>query len=120
MTIRRLVLIGAVCFITGAGALVQSTFANPQEMGAEEMVLEGGKAGTVPFPHRRHQEALKEDCQVCHELFPQQKGSIEALKAEGKLESKQVMNRLCTSCHRQYRRQGINAGPTTCSKCHER
>ena len=70
--------------------------------------LEGGSGGNVPFPHRRHQESLKEGCQVCHDTFPQKRGSIEAMKAEGKLESKQVMNRLCTGCHRQYRRQGVD------------
>ena len=89
-------------------------------MGAAEMVLEGGSAGKVPFPHRRHQESLQEDCQVCHDMFPQQRGSIEALKAEDKLESKQVMNRLCTGCHRDYRRQGAKTGPISCSQCHER
>lgn len=120
MTIRRLILIAAACLIAGFGAAVASTFADTQDMGAADMVLEGGSSGKVPFPHRRHQESLKEGCQVCHDLFPQKRGSIEALKAEGKLESKQVMNRLCTGCHRQYRRQGVDAGPVTCGQCHQR
>jgi hypothetical protein len=116
---QLLILLVAVCL--GFGWLISAgATAETQEPGAPDMVLEGGSRGEVPFPHQRHQAALKGECQACHELFPQKKGSIEALKAEGRLEPKQVMNKLCTSCHRKYRREGIDAGPTVCSQCHQK
>jgi hypothetical protein len=108
-----------VCMAVGLGTTVNGAVAGTPDKGAADMLLEGGSRGEVPFPHRRHQDALKEDCAACHDLFPQKRGSIEALKAEGRLAPKQVMNKLCTGCHRQYRREGINAGPTTCSQCHQ-
>lgn len=87
--------------------------------GAEEMVLNGGKQGQVSFPHRLHQTKL-EDCRACHDLFPQEKGSIDKLKTEGSLKSKQVMNTLCIKCHRAEKRAGNASGPTICSKCHQK
>jgi len=87
-----------------------------QNMGAKEIVLEGGKPGTVPFPHHQHQENIK-DCKVCHDLFPQEPRSIEKLKAEGKLKKKKVMN-FCQKCHRERAMQGQKAGPVTCTGCH--
>lgn len=118
---RKEVLIVLVVICLAFGWLVSAgATAETQQRGAADMVLKGGSRGEVPFPHRRHQAALNDECQGCHEMFPQKKGSIEALKAEGKLEPKQVMNKLCTSCHRKYRREGIDAGPTVCSQCHQK
>ncbi|MGD8366354.1 MAG: cytochrome c3 family protein [Desulfobacterales bacterium] len=108
-----------IFFLAAAGGAAGTT-TEDQDRGAADMILEGGSRGEVPFPHRRHQEALEDECRSCHDLFPQKKGSIETLKAEGKLEPKQVMNKLCTNCHRKYRREGIEAGPTTCSQCHHK
>jgi hypothetical protein len=88
-----------------------------ENKGADQMVLEGGTQGMVPFPHHRHQDALR-DCNLCHAVFPQEKGSIEALKAQGLLKKKEVMNKLCTSCHRQKKRTGEKSGPVTCKECH--
>jgi hypothetical protein len=99
-----------------AGAVTTGSMAT-QNKGAENIVLKGGQRGNVPFPHRQHQERIK-DCQVCHTVFPQQAGSIEALKAEGKLKKKTVMNTLCTKCHKQKKKAGQKSGPTTCKKCH--
>ena len=109
-----------VIFLLATAGGMTTLAAENQDRGEAEIMLKGGSRGEVLFPHHRHQEALKEDCQTCHELFPQKRGSIEALKSEGKLEPKYVMNKLCTGCHRQYRREGIDAGPTTCSQCHQR
>lgn len=88
-----------------------------ENMGAPRLTLEGGKSGPVPFPHAAHQEALG-DCRICHELFPQEAGAIERLKAAGELKPKQVMNKHCTKCHRQYKKDGRKTGPTTCKSCH--
>ena len=88
-----------------------------ENKGAKEMSLFGGKSGNVPFPHHRHQEVAG-DCNICHALFPQQSGIIRQLKAEGKLKKKQVMNKLCTKCHKQKKKAGEKSGPVTCKSCH--
>jgi hypothetical protein len=90
-----------------------------QNKGAVNLEMDGGKRGKVPFPHHQHQEKLG-DCSVCHSIFPQKTGSIEELKAQGKLKKKYVMNKLCTKCHKETKKAGRKSGPTTCSKCHIR
>lgn len=87
-----------------------------QNKGAAEMVLNGGRTGNVTFPHSRHQSALG-DCNICHDLFPQEKGSIVALKESGKLKNKAVMKN-CQSCHRKMAREKQKTGPTGCRACH--
>jgi hypothetical protein len=91
--------------------------AQPQNQGAAEMVLDGGTSGNVRFPHRQHQEKL-EDCAICHSAYPQKTGAIEALKVQGKLAKKEIMNTQCTKCHKEKQRAGEKAGPTTCTTCH--
>ncbi len=100
-------------------ALMMVAFAVMAEenKGAESVVLYGGKSGNVPFPHHQHQETLK-DCQTCHDLFPQEAGAIEKLKADGELKKKAVMNSKCTKCHRVLKKEGKPSGPTSCKKCH--
>ena len=110
---KTLTLLCLVFFLASAMAL-----AGFQQRGAGEMVLEGGKTGLVPFPHHRNQDALG-DCTVCHALFPQKAGSIEALKAEGRLDKKTVMNN-CSKCHRKLAKAGRPTGPTSCKQCHSR
>lgn len=90
-----------------------------QNRGPEKLIISGGRRGDVHLPHRQHQQRLK-DCQICHQLFPQQAGSIEKFKAEGKLEKKQVMKRLCIHCHRKQKKAGRPAGPVSCHACHKR
>lgn len=90
-----------------------------QNMGAEQIILEGGQAGKIPFPHRLHQETIG-NCEQCHDMFAQQLGSIEQLKAEGKLKKKQVMNQNCTRCHREKNNEGVKSGPTSCTGCHHK
>jgi cytochrome c-type protein NrfB len=90
-----------------------------QNDGPEQIALKGGNRGVVPFPHHRHQNALR-DCNICHSLFPMKQGAIERLKAEGKLVKQQVMKKHCIKCHKTLKRQGSPSGPTTCAKCHIR
>ena len=87
--------------------------------GAEQITLDGGSRGVVPFPHHRHQTQLN-DCNACHALFPQEQGGILRLKQEGKLVKKQVMNKHCIKCHKSTKKAGNKSGPTTCSTCHVR
>jgi hypothetical protein len=100
----------------GAGSVALSK-APVENKGAAEIKLPGGKRGSVPFPHHQHQNKLG-DCDICHAVFPQEAGIIETLKAEGKLKKKHVMNKLCTKCHKQKKKEGVKSGPTTCTKCH--
>ena len=110
-----------VVILTSVMALIAVSSLNGlqaiENQGAENIELEGGKRGNVPFPHWRHQEKLG-DCQICHSTFPQELGAIEDLKKQGKLKKKYVMNKHCTKCHKQKRKAGQQSGPTTCSKCH--
>jgi hypothetical protein len=101
-----------------AGAVAAGSMA-AQDKGDENIELDGGKRGKVSFPHWQHQANLS-DCQVCHSVFPQKSGSIESLKAEGKLKKKHVMNKLCTKCHKAKKKAGERSGPTTCKKCHNK
>jgi hypothetical protein len=103
----------AIIFVSGAA--VWGTAA--ENKGAAHIVLEGGPTGHVPFPHQRHQAVLA-DCNICHDVFGQAQGAIEKLKAAGKLKPKEVMNTLCTSCHKEKRAKGEKTGPVTCRKCH--
>jgi len=88
--------------------------------GQEKITLDGGKRGVVPFPHRLHQKALADDCNICHKVFPQKSGSIKQMKADKKLKSKEIMNKHCISCHKKLRRKNKPHGPTSCSKCHDK
>ena len=115
MKFNLLVILASMALIS-AGVSTASSTAN-QNKGAESVELPGGKRGNVPFPHHQHQEKLG-DCDICHSVFPQESGSIEKLKAEGKLKKKYVMNKLCTKCHKETKKAGRKTGPTTCSKCH--
>ena len=88
-----------------------------ENKGAADIQLTGGERGNVPFPHHQHQNKLV-DCKICHDDFPQEKGAIDRLKKEGKLKPKQVMNKLCTKCHKEKRQAGEKSGPVTCKECH--
>jgi hypothetical protein len=105
--------------LLGLGLLVTAGTVVSANNGAEEMLLNGGKRGKVPFPHRSHQDVLK-DCKKCHDLFPQEPGVIDRFKKAGDLKKKQVMNTRCVKCHKAMKKGGNKAGPTTCSKCHIR
>ncbi|RPJ73084.1 MAG: cytochrome C [Desulfobacteraceae bacterium] len=111
---KRVALLAIV--LLAAGSLI-SFAAPPQDPGAPEMMLAGGTSGKVPFPHLRHQQMLT-DCNLCHLKFPQTPGAIEALKTEGKLAKKEVMNTVCTKCHKEKKLAGEASGPTTCTTCH--
>jgi len=101
-------LIAAPCFGTSV----------EMENGAAEIVIDGGLNGPVFFPHRQHQESEPNICQVCHELYPREAGSISRLINNGALSPMQVMNSQCISCHREASAAGKPSGPRSCSACH--
>ena len=110
----RTITIAIMCILLAVAIAAAS-----QKTGAADMTLDGGKTGAVQFPHKAHQDNLK-DCNICHDVFPQEKGAIDKLKAEGKLAAKQVMNTQCLKCHRDNKKAGKPSGPTGCTKCHGR
>lgn len=115
MNVKLLLILTSV-FALVAGSLAAVSPAT-ENQGTENLELEGGKRGKVPFPHRQHQKNLG-DCQICHSVFPQESGAIEQLKSQGSLKKKYVMNKLCTKCHKVNKRAGQPSGPTSCKKCH--
>ena len=115
MNVKLLVILMSMVALIGGSTIAVSLATENQ--GAENMELEGGKRGKVPFPHRQHQKNL-EDCQICHSVFPQEAGAIKKLKAQGALKKKYVMNKLCNKCHKEKKKAGQPSGPTKCAKCH--
>ena len=99
-------------FVSAAGWAMQNK-------GTANMQIDGGSRGAIPFPHRTHQDKLG-DCNLCHNMFPQEPQSLARLKTDGQLKPKEVMNKLCVKCHKSEKKAGKSAGPTTCSKCHIR
>ena len=112
MKTKQMVVIMAGLFLVTSAAAVD------QNRGAENVLLQGGEAGNVLLSHHRHQDADGE-CDLCHDLFARVSGSIQKLKAEGKLEKKAVMEQ-CLTCHRQKKSKGEKTGPTACTGCHKK
>jgi len=115
MNVKLLVILMSMIALIGGSSIAVSLATENQ--GAENIKLEGGKRGKVPFPHRQHQKNLG-DCQICHAVFPQESGAIRKLKSEGALKKKYVMNKLCTKCHKKTKKAGQQSGPTKCKNCH--
>lgn len=70
-------------------------------MAADVFTLPASK-GQVTFPHKKHQEMLK-DCIKCHEKGP---GKIAEL-------GKTWAHKVCVGCHKS-----TNKGPVRCADCH--
>ncbi len=88
--------------------------------GAAVIHLEKGRMPQVTFPHHMHQKALNNNCKACHDMFPKQSGIIKEMILQEKLRKKQVMNSKCLKCHKDRKKAGLTAGPTTCTACHIR
>lgn len=86
--------------------------------GAETILLKGGSPGDVSFPHKKHQDTLK-DCDACHKLFPQEADAIAKGIAAGTLKKKEAMKQ-CQECHKAAKAKGAPTGPTGCKDCHKK
>ncbi|THB80632.1 MAG: cytochrome C [Desulfobacteraceae bacterium] len=106
-----------ICTVILTALALTAAFA--KNMGADQIVINGGSSGKVPFPHHLHQQVI-EDCMVCHKDFSQQAGSLDAAKKSGDLKSKQVMNKTCLKCHRSMKKAKQKTGPTSCKQCHKK
>ena len=71
---------------------------------AADVISLPAKNGNISFPHKKHQEMLK-DCKACHEKGP---GKIEGL-------GKDWAHKTCKGCHETKK-----AGPTKCGECHKK
>ncbi|MEJ2236268.1 MAG: cytochrome c3 family protein [Syntrophobacterales bacterium] len=98
----------------------------------------------VEFPHLRHFDDASIECSECHHRFKDgenivDEGELEE-DAEGikcsschkgeagfrfkpdleptKLTLQQAYHRMCTSCHRQLKKENKTAGSVTCGGCH--
>ena len=109
----------AIASVVILAVLLGAAFIAAEDRGRAEFSVFGGSRGEVPFTHRQHQEKLN-DCNICHDYFPQQKDAIKSMKEKGELEKKLVMNKLCTKCHKAEKAAGNKTGPITCSQCHIR
>jgi cytochrome c553 len=87
--------------VIAAAALV--AFSATMAMAADTMTFPA-KNGDVTFPHKKHQEALK-NCKACHEKGP---GKIEGF-------GKDWAHKTCKGCHAEK-----GAGPTKCGECHKK
>lgn len=106
-------------------ALWLGSLSNGLEAGQEKpdkgeavMLLESGRLPAVTFPHHEHQATVN-DCNVCHKMFPQEQGAIQAMQEKGALEKKAVMNH-CMDCHKERKMAGEPSGPLSCTDCHPR
>ncbi len=71
---------------------------------AADVITFPAKMGNVTFPHKMHQEMLK-NCKLCHEKTP---GKIPGF-------GKDAAHKLCIGCHKSK-----GKGPTTCTACHKK
>ena len=89
--------------IIATAALIVFTAGTALAAGPESISLPA-KMGNVSFPHKKHQELLKE-CKICHEKGP---GKIEGL-------GKDWAHKTCKGCHEEKKK-----GPTKCGECHKK
>ena len=106
-------------FIVGLAVLALAFAGTVFAAGAENIVLKGGHMGDIHFPHKLHQDTLK-DCKACHDMFPQKEGAIESAISSGQLKKKEVMKDLCEKCHKEKKAKGEKTGPTSCKDCHKK
>lgn len=71
---------------------------------AADVITLPASMGKVTFPHKKHQELLK-NCKICHEKGP---GKIEGF-------GKDWAHKNCKGCHTEKK-----AGPTRCGECHKK
>ncbi len=89
--------------IVAAAALTLICAGTALAAGPETITLPA-KMGNVTFPHKKHQELLK-DCKTCHEKGP---GKIEGF-------GKDMAHKTCKGCHTEK-----GKGPTKCGECHKK
>lgn len=85
-------------------ALLVSLVAFVGTANAADIIDLPASMGKVVFPHREHQEIIK-DCKKCHEKGP---GMISEL-------GKEWAHKTCRGCH-----TAMEKGPVKCTDCHKK
>jgi len=114
------VLFIAVSFLAVAGF----AFAAPKAP-AKPLLIKSQKMKKPPvtFEHAKH---AKFECSKCHHKWdgkgtPRACETCHKLKKEGKkLSLKNAAHKTCRGCHRKMKKAKKKAGPTKCSKCHQK
>lgn len=109
-----------VFFVAAVFVIGLAVYVNAQDKGSETVIFEKGRMPSVSFPHHMHQQELNNDCSSCHDLFPMKSGIIKEMITQEKLRKQQVMNSKCVKCHKDRKKQGLEAGPSKCTECHVR
>jgi len=78
--------------------------------------FKGGAMGKVTFPHKAHQEMLK-DCKICHhkDEAGKEQGCPTCHTNDSKVKMKDAAHNSCKKCHTE---QG--KGPKACKDCHKK
>lgn len=113
--LKKAIVVGGVVL---AVALAGAAVAGDNGPETVTIILKGGAPGDVAFPHKLHQDKLKE-CDNCHKLFPQEAGSIAKGVTAHKLNKKDAMKQ-CVNCHQQTKATGAATGPVNCNGCHKK
>ena len=94
---KRLIVTLLVAAFVVVGSFSLAAAAGP------EVITFKASMGDVAFPHKMHQEKLK-DCKVCHQGTP---GKIEGF-------GKDWAHKTCKGCHKE---KGVS---TSCKTCHKK
>jgi hypothetical protein len=96
------------------------------EPGPEIITFEA-ELGPVTFPHRRHQQQLKNSCVQCHHKGSEKDNHCRHCHKR-KIETKEgepvsffdVKMKLCRGCHQQLRDNEMSTkAPIHCTECHD-
>jgi hypothetical protein len=92
---------------------------------AKDVIEFNPKYGKVTFTHKKHVEALQNDCLKCHHTWKKGETSgkgcndCHKAKAEGKtISGKDAFHKKCKGCHDEAKKANKPTGPTSCTKCH--
>ncbi len=101
-----------------------STVVFAVDNGPETIVIDNiqKKKPAVTFPHRKHQEMLK-DCKICHHKAKEGEQPKSCAECHGKVKEapkfKKAMHKKCRDCHKKEKAAGKNP-PTKCNQCHKK
>jgi c(7)-type cytochrome triheme protein len=88
-----------------------------QAQKAPDTIVFKAKMGDVTYTHKKHVDAAKGDCKVCHDkLFPQSKAPINFKAAMHK--KAEAAKSSCAACHVAGGTSFASKG--NCQKCHQK
>ena len=121
---KIVMLVALVAFL----AVSVVAFANPKAPAGDLTVSEMMKSNKKPpvtFSHAKHATAVS-DCKTCHHTWDGKADIVKCSKCHtgrksGKKDNiKNTMHKKCKGCHKDLKKAGKKAGPTSCKKCHKK